>query len=57
LSVYLGTLLRLTLVAPDLVEALLNGRTPADLTLPRLLEPLPVCWSEQRLALDRARWR
>jgi hypothetical protein len=54
---YLGTLLRLTLLAPDLVEALLNGHTRADRILPRLQEPLPVCWSEQRLALDRARWR
>ncbi len=38
---YLGSLLRLTLLAPDLVEAMLDGRQPADMTLPRLLAPFP----------------
>ncbi len=42
---YLGTLLRLTLLAPDLVEALLNGRGPAGSTLLQLLKPLAVGWS------------
>ena len=46
---YLGTLLRLTLLAPDLVEAILNGRQPEGVTLPRLLEGVPVGWGEQRL--------
>lgn len=46
---YLGTLLRLTLLAPKVVLALLDGRTPADLTLPRLLEPFPTSWAEQCL--------
>jgi hypothetical protein len=45
---YLGSILRLTLLAPDIVEALLNGRGPADLTLPRLLEPFPTSWAAQR---------
>lgn len=43
---YLGTLLRLTLLAPEIVEALLDGREQG-LSLPRLLEPFPPCWSEQ----------
>jgi hypothetical protein len=30
-------LLRLTLLAPDIVEAMLDGRQPVDMTLPRLL--------------------
>ena len=34
---YLGTLLRLTLLAPEMVEAILNGRQPEGVTLPRLL--------------------
>ena len=38
---YLGSLLRLTLLAPDIVEAILDGRQPADLALPALLEPFP----------------
>ena len=45
---YLGTLLRLTLLAPDLVEAILNGRQPEGVTLPRLLEGVPVRWAYQR---------
>ena len=48
---YLGTLLRLTLLAPDIVEAILDGRQPEELGLPRLMEPLPVAWHEQRIAL------
>jgi hypothetical protein len=45
---YLGTVLRLTLLAPEWVEAILNGRHPERVTLPRLLEGLPVWWGEQR---------
>jgi hypothetical protein len=44
---YLGTLLRLTLLAPDLVEAILNGRQPEGVTLPALLEGVPVGWDAQ----------
>ena len=52
---YLGTLLRLTLLAPDLVEAILNGRQPEGVTLPRLLEGLPMAWGEQNLAYGQTR--
>ena len=45
---YLGTLLRLTLLAPEMVEAILNGRQPEGVTLPRLLEGVPLGWVEQR---------
>jgi hypothetical protein len=45
---YLGTLLRLTLLAPELVEAIMNGRQPEGVTLPRLLEVVPVVWGEPR---------
>jgi hypothetical protein len=48
---YLGSLLRLTLLAPDIVEAILNGRQPAELELPRLLGAVPAEWSGQRRAL------
>jgi hypothetical protein len=48
---YLGRILLLTLLAPDIVEAILDGRQPADLGLPRLMKPFPVVWSEQQLAL------
>ncbi len=45
---YFGTLLRLTLLAPDIIEAILDGRRPPGLSLPRLLEPFPLAWDEQR---------
>ena len=48
---YVGTVLRLTLLAPDIVQAIVDGKQPPDLTLPRLLEPWPVEWGEQRKEL------
>ena len=42
---YLGTLLRSTLLAPDIVENILAGRQLEDLTLPRLMAPLPLEWA------------
>ncbi len=46
---YLGSLLRLTLLASAIVEAILDGRQPADLSLPALMEPTTVVWAKQRL--------
>jgi len=48
---YMGRLLQLTLLAPDLVEAVLDGKPMPELELPRLLHPLPAGWSEQQRAL------
>jgi hypothetical protein len=48
---YLGRILQLTLLAPDIVEAILDGREPPELGLPGLMEPLPAEWSEQGQAL------
>ena len=45
---FMGRVLRLALLAPDLVEAALDGRQGAELSLPRLLEGVPLLWSEQR---------
>ncbi len=39
---YLGRVLQLTLLAPDIVEAILDGQHPAVLGLPKLMQPLPV---------------
>jgi len=44
---YLGCLLRLTLLAPNIVEAILEGRQPGGLGLPRLLKPFPTAWDDQ----------
>src|SRR3984885_13086803 len=46
---YVGSILRLTLLAPDIVEAILNGIQPATLGLPTLLKPFPVEWNRQRV--------
>jgi hypothetical protein len=45
---YVGRVLRLTLLSPEIVEAILDGRQPADLQLEDLLRPFPVGWREQR---------
>jgi hypothetical protein len=44
---YLSRILRLTLIAPSIIEAILTGRQPSTLQLDDLLKPLPAAWSEQ----------
>ncbi len=44
---YVSRVFRLTLLAPDIVEAILDGRCSSELTLARLLGPFPVQWAEQ----------
>ena len=49
---YLARVLRLTLLAPDIIEAILDGRQPvADLQLDALLKPFPTEWRDQRASL------
>ena len=43
--------LRLTLLAPEIVEAILDGRQPAELQLDDLLKGFPKDWEEQRRSL------
>lgn len=45
---YVGRVLRLTLLAPYIVEAILAGRQPAGLQLKELLTPFCVEWAIQR---------
>ena len=45
---FLTRTMRLAQLAPDLVEAILDGRQPRGLTLEALREPLPSDWSVQR---------
>jgi hypothetical protein len=49
---YICRVLRLTLLAPDLVEAILNGQDFGSLQLSDLLQPLSVFWAEQRRTLS-----
>ena len=44
---YLCRVLMLTLLAPEVVEAILDGRQPADMTLSELMQPFGVLWAEQ----------
>ena len=48
---YLGRILMLTLLAPDIVEAIMDGRQPVELGVHVLREGFPVQWGEQRLLL------
>ena len=50
---YATRLFRLTLLAPDIVAAVLGGRQPPDLTARKLMDDtrLPLDWNEQRRAL------
>ena len=50
---YLARVLRLTLLAPNLVEAILDGRHPAEATLARVLEPFPLEWNRQDTVFGR----
>ncbi|WP_372624320.1 hypothetical protein [Falsiroseomonas sp.] len=52
-SSYVSRVLRLTLLAPDIVEAILDGRQPEGMTLPRLMQPFPVEWERQRQRPER----
>jgi hypothetical protein len=44
---YLSRILRLTLIAPGIIEAILTGRQPSTLQLDDLLKPLPAEWAQQ----------
>jgi hypothetical protein len=50
---YVGRVLRLTLLAPDIVEAILRGRQPPDMALTVLMRRFPGVWGEQRAEMLR----
>ena len=45
---YVSRVLRLTLLAPDIVEAILDGRQPITVQLDAVLKPFPAEWDAQR---------
>jgi hypothetical protein len=49
---YVSRILRLALLAPDVVEAILAGSTDQGMMLETLERPLPASWEEQRILLS-----
>ena len=49
---YVSRILRLALLAPDIVDAILAGRKDQALMLERLERPVPASWEEQRRLLS-----
>jgi hypothetical protein len=45
---YIARLLRLSLLSPEVVDAVLSGRQPGTITLVSLMRPFPLDWVEQR---------
>jgi hypothetical protein len=52
---YASRVLRLGLLGPDVVQAILDGTQPRELQLETLLRPWPLEWEEQRRALGFVR--
>jgi hypothetical protein len=45
---YVSRLLRCAFLAPDIIESLLVGSAPPEMTLAKVLEGVPLDWAEQR---------
>jgi hypothetical protein len=48
-------LLRFPYLAPDIIEAIIEGRQPHSSTVRQLLQGIPCSWSEQQLAANGSR--
>ena len=44
---YMTRVLRLTLLAPDIIEGILDGKQGPEVTLAQVLEPFPKEWTRQ----------
>jgi hypothetical protein len=53
---YVCRLLPLTCLAPDIVEAILDGRQPKGLRLVAMLGNGPLAWDEQRATWNSRSW-
>ena len=49
---YVSRIMRLALLAPHIVEAIVEGREPTGLSLERLVKGMPMVWEEQREMLE-----
>ena len=52
---FVNRLLRLTFLAPDLQEAILDGRQPKGMQLEELTRAMPSGWDEQQVVMTRGR--
>lgn len=46
---YMTRVLRLTLLAPDIIEGILDGKQGPEVTLAKVLEPFPLTWQHQAM--------
>ena len=46
---YMARLPRLSLLAPEIVDAIMEGRQPESVTLANMMDPFPLDWKEQRI--------
>jgi hypothetical protein len=44
---YVSRVLRMTLLAPEIVEAVLAGQQPERLTMAKAMQPFPLAWRDQ----------
>jgi len=49
---YVSRILRLALLAPEFIEAILSGRRNQGMVLEQLERPLPASWEEQRCLIS-----
>jgi hypothetical protein len=50
---YVSRVLRLALLAPEIVESIADGSHPPQMTLTTLMDRMPVLWRDQRAAVGR----
>jgi site-specific DNA recombinase len=48
---YVNYIIRLAFAAPDIIEAILEGKQPVDLTLEKMIKTFSLSWDEQRRSL------
>lgn len=48
---YAARMFRLTMLAPDIIDAVLSGNEPEGVTMRKLARPIPIHWHEQRTVL------
>ena len=47
---YMARVLRLSLLSPEVVDAILSGHQPSHITLAKLMDPFPLNWAEQEIS-------